>query len=173
MREGPLGGSPAIRAVVAADVEKLRELRLRALADAPHAFGSSLDVESAYAESEWRDLAEQSEAGDELMIFVAVDGEAWVGMAAGRWYERDDGVAGLWGMWVDPSARGLGLGQRLVGAVHAWAAARGARVLRLGAVTGEGDPTGFYERLGFARTGETGTLRRDPTRAFCYMARPV
>jgi GNAT superfamily N-acetyltransferase len=165
--------APAIRAVAAGELDQLRELRLRALADSPHAFGSSLEVESAYAESDWRELARRSEAGDELVICVAIDGEAWVGMAAGRWYDRDESIAGLWGMWVDPSARGAGVGERLVGAVHAWAAAQGARVLRLGVVTGEGDPTGFYERLGFERTGETGTLRRDRTRAFCYMARPV
>jgi hypothetical protein len=48
-----------------------------------------------------------------------------------------------------------------------------AWVLRLGAVSGHGDPTGFYERLGFTRRGETGTLRRDRTKAFCYMTRPV
>lgn len=165
--------APAIRAVVAGDADKLRELRLRALADSPDAFGSSLDVESAYAESEWLDLARRSQAGDEIVVYVAIHRDAWVGMAAGRWYERDEGVAGLWGMWVEPSARGLGLGERLVGVVHAWAVQQGARVLRLGAVTGEGDPAGFYERLGFARTGETGTLRRDPTRTFCYMARPI
>ena len=106
-------------------------------------------------------------------MYVAVDGDCWLGMAAGRWYDREAGVAGLWGMWVDPAARGLGLGERLVDAVNDWAAAQGARTLRLGAVTGAGDPTGFYERLGFARTGETGTLTRDRTRVFCYMARPI
>ena len=58
-------------------------------------------------------------------------------------------------------------------AVHDWAAGHGARVLRLGAVSGEDDATGFYERLGFAATGESGALRRDPTRAFRYLARPV
>jgi GNAT superfamily N-acetyltransferase len=165
--------TPAIRAVAAGDVENLRQLRLRALAESPHAFGSSLEVELAYPESEWLDLAQRSETGDDVAVYVALDGDRWLGMAAGRWYDRESGVAGLWGMWVDPAARGLGLGGRLVSAVHEWAAGQGARVLRLGAVTGQGDPAGFYERLGFARTGETGTLSRDPTRAFYYMARPI
>jgi GNAT superfamily N-acetyltransferase len=165
--------TPAIRAVVAGDAEQLRQLRLRALSDAPHAFGSSLEVEFAYPESEWLDLARRSERADEIVVFAAVDGEDWVGMAAGRWYDREAAVAALWGMWVDPAARGRGLGAGLVAAVHAWAAERGARVLRLGAVTGEDDPAAFYERLGFIDTGETGALRRDPARAFRHMARPV
>jgi ribosomal protein S18 acetylase RimI-like enzyme len=165
--------APAIRAVTAGDATTLRHLRLRALEDAPDAFGSALDVELAFPDSEWVDLARRSEAADDVAVYAAVDGERWVGMAAGRWYDREHGVAGLWGMWVDPAARGVGLGERLVDAVHQWAAAQGARILRLGVVTGEGDATGFYERLGFTRTGETGTLRRDPTRAFCYMTRPI
>jgi GNAT superfamily N-acetyltransferase len=163
----------AIRIVAAEDAEQLRELRLRALQDSPDAFGSSLDVELAYGDSEWLDLARRSQTAADIVVYVAVEDERWLGMAAGRWYDRERGVAGLWGMWVDPAARGLGLGAQLVDAVHGWAAAQGARVLRLGAVTGEGDPTGFYERLGFARTGETGALSRDPTRAFCYMVRPI
>jgi GNAT superfamily N-acetyltransferase len=166
-------GAPAIKAVVAGDADRLKQLRLRALADSPDAFGSSLEEELAYPESEWADLAHRSESADEVVVFVAVDGARWVGMAAGRWYDRDERVAGLWGMWVDPAARGGGLGARLVAAVHAWAAGRGARVLRLGAITGQGDPAPFYERLGFTATGETGALRRDPARAFRYMARPL
>jgi GNAT superfamily N-acetyltransferase len=165
--------TPALRAVVAGDAEQLRRLRLRALEDSPDAFGSSLQVELTFPESEWLDLARRSETAEDVVVYVAVDGDRWLGMAAGRWYDRDNGVAVLWGMWVDPASRGLGLGERLVTAVHEWAAGQGARALRLGAVTGVGDPTGFYERLGFARTGETGALSRDPTRAFCYMTRPV
>jgi GNAT superfamily N-acetyltransferase len=165
--------TPAIRTVVAGDADKLRQLRLRALADAPDAFGSSLEAELAHPESEWLDLARRSERADEVAVFAAVDGEHWVGMAGGQWYDREEGVAGLWGMWVDPAARGRGLGARLVAAVHEWAAGHGARVLRLGAVSGEGGPGEFYERLGFEATGEGGALSRDPTRAFRYMTRPV
>ncbi len=165
--------APAIRAVAAADMEQLRKLRLRALEDSPDAFGSSLEAERAHPDSEWLDLARRSEIADDLAVYVAVDGDRWLGMAAGRWYDRETGVAGLWGMWVDPTARGMGLGVRLVEAVRVWAAGHGARVLRLGVVSGAGDATGFYERLGFARTGETGTLRRDSSRAFAYMVRPI
>ena len=163
----------AIRAVRAGDASDLRELRLRALEDAPDAFGSSLELERDHPDSHWSELAALSELADTVVIFVAVDGDRWLGMAAGRWYERDRGIAGLWGMWVDPALRRLGIGERLVDAVRGWAVSHDARFLRLGAITGEGDPSSFYERLGFVRTGETGTLSRDRTRSFRYMARPV
>ncbi len=107
------------------------------------------------------------------MIYVAIDRGRWVGMAAGGWYERERGVAQLWGMWVEPSMRGHGVGERLVARVRGWAAGRGGRFLRLGVLTADGDPTSFYERLGFVRTGEVATLRRDPRRPVHYLARPV
>ncbi len=164
---------PQFRTVRASDAERLRELRLRALADTPAVFASTVQEEAALPASHWAELALQSEVADHLIIHIALDGERWLGMAAGRWYDRPRGIAHLWGMWVDPAARGLGLGERLVAGIRDWAANHQARFLRLGVVTAEGDPTPFYERLGFVRTGELGTLRRDPTRPVHYLARPV
>jgi GNAT superfamily N-acetyltransferase len=167
-----------IRAVGAGDAEplralRLRALRLRALADAPDAFGAAIEDEMAEPTAHWAQLARRSEEADTIVIYVVVDGDRWVGMAAGRWYERERGIAGLWSMWVEPAMRGRRLGERLVAEVQAWAAARGGRFLRLGVVTAADDPTPFYERLGFVRTGELGTLRRDPSRGFHYLVRPI
>jgi len=162
-----------IRVVGPDDARQLRALRLRALADAPDAFGSSAQQETGEPVDYWSALAGRGADADEIVIYVAIDGEAWVGMAGGRWYDRERGIAGLWGMWVDPAARGRRLGERLVAEVQAWAAARGGRFLRLGVVTAPDDPSPFYERLGFVRTGELGTLRRDPSRGFHYLVRPV
>ena len=162
-----------IRAVRATDAASLRSLRLRALADAPDAFAMTPQDEAEHPESHWSELAQQSELADATVIYAAVDGERWLGMAAGGWFDRPRGIAHLWGMWVDPALRRLGIGERLVDEVRGWAAGRQARFLRLGVITGEADPTGFYERLGFVRTGETGALRRDPTRPVHYLARPI
>jgi hypothetical protein len=41
------------RRVTREDWQGVRELRLRALADAPEAFGSMLEVELAHGEAEW------------------------------------------------------------------------------------------------------------------------
>ena len=163
----------AIRAVRAGDAADLRDLRLRALQDAPGAFASTLELERDHPDSHWTELARRSEQADTMVIYAAVDGDRWLGMAAGEWYEPERGIARLWGMWVDPPLRKLGVGERLVDAVRGWAAGHGARFVRVGAVTGDADPSAFYERLGFVRTGETGALRTDPTRSFNVMVRPV
>ncbi|MEZ0294616.1 MAG: GNAT family N-acetyltransferase, partial [Solirubrobacteraceae bacterium] len=90
-----------VRRVVAGEGEQLRAIRLRALRDAPEAFGSSAEREAAYASAVWAERA----AGAETVTFVAVEGPRWIGMAAGR---PDGGTVQVLGMWVDPSARGTG-----------------------------------------------------------------
>jgi GNAT superfamily N-acetyltransferase len=162
-----------VRVVRAGDETRLRALRLRALADSPGAFAATAEQEAQLPAAHWAELARQSQAADHLAIYVAIDGEEWLGMGAGRWHERDRGIAQLWGMWVDPSARGLGLGERLVADVCGWAAAQGARFLRLGVATRPGDATPFYERLGFVPTGERMMMRADPTRPAHFLVRPV
>jgi ribosomal protein S18 acetylase RimI-like enzyme len=163
----------AVRAVRAGEGELLRELRLRALADAPAAFASTVEQEQALPESHWSELADRSDLSDAAAIFVAIDDGRWVGMGAGRWDDRDRGIAHLWSMWVDPGSRGARIGERLVDQVARWAAEQGGSFLRLGVITRPGDATGFYERIGFVRTGEEGPLRRDPARSVHFLARPV
>ena len=162
-----------VRAVRGTEAAPLRALRLRALADSPEAFASSLEHEVALPDSHWIELAHQSELADHVAIYVAIDGGEWLGMAAGRWFDRERGIAHLWGMWVDPAERRRRVGERLVAGVRVWAAAHGAQFVRLGVATREDDPTPFYEHLGFVRTGETAPMRTDPSRGVHYLVRPV
>ncbi|MFZ0043080.1 MAG: GNAT family N-acetyltransferase [Solirubrobacteraceae bacterium] len=157
----------------AEDVSPLRDLRLRALADAPAAFAATVDDEGARSEAEWAELAAESESAETAIVFVAAEDEQWLGMAAGRWFDRERGIVALWGMWVAPECRGAGIGARLVIAVREWAASVGARFVRLGVIEGEADAGAFYERLGFVRTGETRSLTRDPSVGAYFLARPV
>jgi GNAT superfamily N-acetyltransferase len=156
-----------IRPVSSGDAAALRRLRLRALADAPTAFARTVETEAAHPDSYWSELAETAP------VFVAVRGDEWVGMAGGGWSDQDNGIARLWGLWVDPALRGTGLGERLVAEVDGWATVNGARLLRLCVIVGSGDVEGFYTRLGFARTGEVRPLPWDGSRTFRFLARPV
>ena len=115
-----------IRRVRADEGSVLRSLRLRALAESPHAFSSTLQEERVLAEPEWAARAAAGAAGAEVVVIVALaDGGVPVGMAGGR--VRDEpGVVSLWGMWVDPAVRGERVGARLIDAVDGWARAQGA-----------------------------------------------
>lgn len=158
-----------IRAVRPGEGPRLRELRMRAMADTPGAFGSTLEHEEQLSDEHWSTLAD---GGEEAGVYVAIDQESWIGMAAGRWFDRERGVVQLWATWVEPGRRGERIGERLVGSVRGWATTHGARFIRLGVID-ESPAIRFYDRLGFVLTGETKPLIRDPSILAVYMARPA
>jgi ribosomal protein S18 acetylase RimI-like enzyme len=74
-----------------------------------------------------------------------------MGMASG--VPGDDGVPELRSVWVSPEARGQGLGDRLIGAVEAWARRSGATELRLAVIDGNEPAVALYRRHGFVDAG--------------------
>lgn len=135
----------------------VRDLRLRALADSPDAFGSTFERERAHAEDDWLRWISGWEGGVNRLV-VAIDGEDRIGMAVGS-RTGDEERAHLYAMWVDPRSRRAGVGRRLVDAVLAWARAEGATEIELGATAINRAAVEFYERLGFSDTGERHALR--------------
>lgn len=131
---------------------RLRRLRLRALADAPDAFGSTLE------ESEARPLSSWTRQLRDLPTFVAVIDGQDVGMVRGGPDPTDDRTAWLLSMWVAPSARGTGTGDALVDVVIAWARAEGFHRLVLDVADDNHHAVALYARKGFLPTGQTGTL---------------
>jgi GNAT superfamily N-acetyltransferase len=148
-----------IRMAEADEWERIRDVRLRALIDAPDAFGSTFESESEHEESDWRSWITGWEGSGDQALFVAEEDEAWLGLALGvRWANRPD-PAHLYAMWVDLRSRGAGVGRGLVEAVCEWAGASGTdRVHLCVTETNDGAAT-MYERCGFATTGERTVLR--------------
>jgi len=146
-----------VRAARPDEWRSVRDLRLRALEDSPNAFGSTSERERAYAKREWLQWISGWERAVNRLL-VAIDGETWIGMAVGSRTGGDE-RAHLYAMWVDPDSRRAGVGRRLVEAVVAWAEAEGATEIELGATAINRDAVVFYERLGFADTGERHPLR--------------
>jgi ribosomal protein S18 acetylase RimI-like enzyme len=148
-------------------VDLLQDVRLRALADAPWAYGSSHAREEEYTRERWEWFADQQDAA----IYVAVDGEAAVGMAGG--FFPEEGVVMLWGMWVAPEARGRGLARQLVEAVIPWARERGATTIRLDVTDDDRarPAAALYRSFGFTPTGERAPLDSDPSLETVVMTR--
>jgi ribosomal protein S18 acetylase RimI-like enzyme len=144
-----------------------RDLRLCALAEAPHAFGSRLADWQREGDREERWRARLSLAGSHNVVAL-LDSEP-VGMASG--VPVSDGVAELISMWVSPSGRGRGVGDALVHEVERWAVRTGARVLRLDVAEDNAAAQALYERHGFVFTGERGDLMADGVRREWVMAK--
>jgi ribosomal protein S18 acetylase RimI-like enzyme len=153
---GPAGLT--ILRVTAQDWRELRDVRLRALAESPRAFGSTLARELGYDERTWRERAAA------LRTFLArLDGDV-VGLVSFYVEEGREDERQLVSMWVDPRARGSGAAAQLVAAVREAASDEGARVLTLFVADGNDRARRLYERLGFRSTGERQPLPSDPAR---------
>jgi GNAT superfamily N-acetyltransferase len=146
----------------------LREVRLRALRDAPFAFVSTAAREAAFPEVTWEDRVAFG------ATFVAVQDGRVSGMATVRLREEDPGAAGLYGLWVDPMLRRCGAARALVEACAAWAIAAGAQRLRLAVMADERarPAAALYRATGFVADGPPlrsddagGLLIRHMTRA--------
>jgi GNAT superfamily N-acetyltransferase len=136
------------------DAMRVRAVRLRALADAPDAFSTTLEQDRARPDEDWRARL----STDRTATFLATTADGDVGMAVGAPYDGSPGAAGLFGMWVDPRARGGGVGGALVDAVLAWARSRGYRRILLDVGDENAAAIALYARRGFVPNGVTGTL---------------
>lgn len=113
----------ALRELVAADWQALRELRLQALRNAPGMYFSNYAAEVGHPDTHWIALATGDE---EHQLFGLFDGERLVGITA-VFVDRDDpsGHTAALGMsYVSPDCRGCGHGAMLYDARLAWARAR-------------------------------------------------
>jgi ribosomal protein S18 acetylase RimI-like enzyme len=132
-----------VRRIGAADWELFQEIRLRSLADAPDAFGSTLERERGFTEDDWR----QRLTGP---VYVVLDPGP---VSVGGLFDVD-GVFHVWGMWTDPAHRGRGHARRILDALIAPDVDAELDVN----VTNH-TARAAYERYGFVGTGEVEPLR--------------
>lgn len=149
-----------IRRIRAHEGPLLRAVRLTALADTPHAFGSSLAREQAYTDRDWDDWAGSAASGDEQVLVLALDRDEVVGLAGG--FIDDGGEAKVISMWVRPTRRNDGLGRALLEEILTWARSVGAPAARLSVTAGDSAATRLYSRLGFVDTNDPGSLAWNP-----------
>lgn len=140
-----------------------RDLRLRSLADSPHAYGSTLEREQSFTEDDWRgQVAAWTEREDDVAgpAVLAWSGTEPVGMGGG--YRDEPGMLHVVAMWTDPGWRGRGVGRLVLDTLRSWADERGLR-LHLDVEGGNTGARRLYERYGFVATGDTKPLRPGST----------
>jgi GNAT superfamily N-acetyltransferase len=87
--------------------------------------------------------------------------------------DRETGGPHLVSMWVDPRARGRGVGLALVEAVKDWAVEAAADQLILWVADGNDSARRLYERCGFLDTGRRQPLPSDPSVGESLLACPL
>lgn len=145
--------SVVIRRAVPDEWAAARALRLRALADSPDAFASTLERELALDDAVFRTRLESAPT------FFADDGGELVGSVTVIEDRHEPGGREIAGMWVAPEARRRGVGADLLRAALAWAADDGAAHVALWVADGNDAARRLYERLGFVDTGQRDVIR--------------
>jgi ribosomal protein S18 acetylase RimI-like enzyme len=158
------------RQAQAADWEALRQLRLRALADAPDAFASTLERAAAFPAEVWRQWAE---GGPASASFIAGEGGVDVGLAAVFAEPDVPGRMHLVSMWVDPRYRRRGVARALVAQAVRWAAERRAGEVILWVADQNTAARRLYEQLGFRPTGERQPLPSNPALSESLLRLPL
>jgi len=181
-----------VRRLGAEEWREVRELRLRALADAPDAFWQTLADARARPESDWVARASVWAAAPTQAMLVAEpgDGGPLVGMAGVEPYdaevEVDRGtgepagpvprlVTDVWGVWADPALRGTGVGAALLEACVDWSRERGAAEVVLWCLDRKRDTLAWYGRRGFVPSGAewSDAERPDDDRRYLELRRPL
>jgi ribosomal protein S18 acetylase RimI-like enzyme len=147
-------GTVAVRRLAAQEWPLYRSLRLRALEDAPAAFGMTLAEAELRTGDDWAWVLNLgTTSGRDLPLVAELDGSA-VGMAWAKVDANDPSRVNLFQVWVAPESRGRGVAAALLAASLGWARARNAREMQLGVVCGNDAARRLYERAGFRAIGE-------------------
>ena len=154
-----------LRLVGPDDWELWRGIRLRALREAPTAFGSTYEETLEQTEADFRDRL----SGEAPSVLALVEGQP-VAMGGG-WLDIE-GWLHVVSMWVEPSWRGRGVGRQVLGRLVSWATAHGLRV-HLDVTVGNNGARALYEHFGFVGTGEYEELRPGSSFRLERMVLPV
>lgn len=161
-----------IEPITMKNVVLFKSVRLRALQEAPYAFGSTYAKEAEFDDAEWVRRAERWN-GERGIGFLAMDGSDGCGIAGAFLDSNDATQAQLVSMWTAPTHRQQGVGRMLVNEVLAWARLRSARTLLLMVTSNNEAAMRFYEKLGFTRTGRSEPYPNDPDVIEYEMSRAV
>lgn len=139
------------RPATAADVPRLAELAAAAVAEQSESRGGSVwSVREARAVPASPSLASEVDDPARLLLAGTID-DAVVGYAAVRTEVLRDGrrLGVLTDVYVEPEARAVGVGERLLEAVLAWCAERGCSGVDALALPGNRETKNFFETFGF------------------------
>ena len=144
-----------VELIEANEWQRLRSIRLQALADSEHAFGGTFEAESVEDENSWRNKFEKND-----FLIASVDGVDGA-MLSIEVLDGDFGAT-CWvgGCWSDPQFRGKGLMRAMFSYIDQqdkdW------KIQGLGVWTDNYNAIAAYEKLGFVKMGEDTESTRKP-----------
>ena len=149
-----------IRKIKSTEGLLLRELRLSALADSPHAFGVKLSDEEMKPMHEYSLSAEKHATSESSTTFIALDDNIPIGQI-GAFFEKSSGKPFICAVWVIPTHRRLGVGRQLISTAMTWLTERGAHDIYAWVANTNTKAIEFYQSIWFQSTDEQQPLPSD------------
>ena len=144
--------------------QRLRSIRLQALADSEHAFGGTLEAESAEDETAWRAKFEKND-----FLIASVDGVDGAMMYVETLNGDFGATCWVGGCWSDPQFRGKGVMRAMFTFVDQQE--KDWKIQGLGVWTDNYKAIAAYEKLGFVKMGEDTESTRKPGKFYQRMIR--
>lgn len=145
---------PRVEVLGPGEGQRLRTLRLEALRSDPDAFYRTHAEEVDDPPSSW----EAWLAGDGCHLVAAVVDGRDAGLAGLVPDRHADGELAVVTFWVDPGARGRGVGRAMLDELERLAREAGARALTLEVADANDAAVRLYAAAGFEPTGHTGAF---------------
>ena len=168
-------GEISLRQARVEDTSAFRVLRLEALRNEATAFSVDYEVNAARPESYFEERLKELGAGG--TIYFAKHGDGLLGMCGIHRGEspKTQHKGWIWGVYVTPDWRGLGIAGALIERCIAWGQVHGVKIAKLGVSNNNEAALRCYERCGFKVYG------REPQALFyegvmydeLLMSRPV
>jgi len=129
------------------DWQVYKAVRLAALTESPEAFVGTPAEEQEYPDSLWRERMRRS-----TRLVAVRDGTVVGVLSVGRVGPPERHVAEVFGLWVEPAARGTGVASRLLDAAAANARSEDQTHLAYWVGTENGRAVAFASGIGFRPT---------------------
>ena len=130
-----------------------KEARLRALSEDPQAFARTHAESAALPDEMWQARLQSVADGHDWLFFACLDGEI-VGMM-GAYRPKDvEGTAVIWGVHVDRTRRGQGIGGKLMARLLDELRRAGIERVMLTVSREQAAAVGLYKKFGFAVVGD-------------------
>jgi GNAT superfamily N-acetyltransferase len=146
-----------IRRLQTGEVSLFKQLRLKALQEAPYAFPSTYEAALQRSAESWREQAERTAQGPDRATFLAFSEDVPIGMAALYRDEDKVDVGELLQVWVSPESRGTRVIWDLMDVIFGWARENRFQRILAGVTKGNARALTFYINYGFSITDELST----------------
>ena len=144
-----------IRRLQPGEVDLYKQLRLRALQDAPYAFPSTYERALQRSAESWREQAESTAQGSDRATFIAFSDDLPIGMIALYREEDTVDVGELLQVWVSPEYRGTKVIWNLMDEIFKWSSENRFHRIIAGVTKGNDRAVKFYTKYGFSMMKES------------------